>query len=260
MGGVDNFMKLSARLQLIADWLPAGCRFADIGSDHALLPVVAVRSGQAAFAVAGEVNDGPLEAARRQVAEAGETGRISVRKGDGLAVIAPGEVDAITIAGMGGALIATILDQGQAKLDGVKRLVLQPNVGGEFVRRWLLEHDWYLAEEAILEEDGKIYEAMMAEARPDASEQNAELYRDRELAGGRVRLTRDLQLLMGPRLSAAPNAVFFAKWESELRKLEGIRRSVASSSLEASRQKEAELARLSEQIEEVLACLPKDKR
>lgn len=260
MGGVDNFMKLSARLQLLADWLPSGCRFADIGSDHALLPVAAVRSGRATFAVAGEVNDGPLEAARRQVAEAGEAGRISVRKGDGLAVIAPGEVDAITIAGMGGALIVSILDEGQAKLAGVHRLVLQPNVGGEFVRRWLLEHDWYLAEEAILEEDGKIYEAMMAEARPDVRERNAELYRERMLPGSQVCLTRELQLLMGPRLTTAPNEVFFAKWESELRKLEGIRRSVASSTLEASRQKEAELARLSEQIEEVLACLPKDKR
>ncbi|WP_068784934.1 tRNA (adenine(22)-N(1))-methyltransferase [Paenibacillus phocaensis] len=253
-------MKLSARLQLIADWLPPGCRFADIGSDHALLPVAAVRSGQAAFAVAGEVNDGPLEAARRQVAEAGEAGRISVRKGDGLAVIAIGEVDAITIAGMGGALIASILDEGQAKLAGVKRLVLQPNVGGEFVRRWLLAHDWYLAEEAILEEDGKIYEVMMAEAMPDAEVRNDELYRERELEDGRVRLTRELQLMMGPRLTAAPNAVFFTKWESELRKLESIRRSVASSTLESSRQKEAELARLSEQIKEVLACLPRDKR
>lgn len=260
MGGVDNDMKLSARLQLIADWLPPGCRFADIGSDHALLPVAAVRSGQAAFAVAGEVNDGPLEAARRQVAEAGEAGRISVRKGDGLAVIAIGEVDAITIAGMGGALIASILDEGQAKLAGVKRLVLQPNVGGEFVRRWLLAHDWYLAEEAILEEDGKIYEVMMAEAMPDAEVRNDELYRERELEDGRVRLTRELQLMMGPRLTAAPNAVFFTKWESELRKLESIRRSVASSTLESSRQKGAELARLSEQIKEVLACLPRDKR
>ncbi|MNO24175.1 tRNA (adenine(22)-N(1))-methyltransferase [compost metagenome] len=259
MGGVDYFMKLSARLQHIADWLPAGCRFADIGSDHALLPVAAVRSGRAAFAIAGEVNDGPLEAARRQVAEAGETGRISVRKGDGLAVIAPGEVDAITIAGMGGALIASILDEGQAKLVGVKQLVLQPNVGGEFVRRWLLKHDWYLVEEAILEEDGKIYEVMKAEARTDAGEQNNELYRERELEGCQVKLTRELQLLMGPRLMAAPNEVFFAKWESELRKLESIRQSVATSALETSRQKEAELTRLSEQLKEVLACLPKDK-
>lgn len=169
-------MRLSARLQLISDLLPKGCRFADIGSDHALLPVSAVQSGRAAFAVAGEVNDGPLEAARRQVAEAGETQRISVRKGDGLAVIAPGEVDAITIAGMGGALIVSILSGGKPKLAGVKRLVLQPNVGEE-PRRWLAENDWYLAEEAILEEDGKIYEVMMAESAADAAARNARTVR-----------------------------------------------------------------------------------
>ncbi|MGG6309888.1 tRNA (adenine(22)-N(1))-methyltransferase [Paenibacillus macerans] len=253
-------MKLSARLQLIADLLPEGGRFADIGSDHALLPVAAVRSGRASFAVAGEVNDGPFEAAGRQVAEAGEAARISVRKGDGLAVIAPGEVDAITIAGMGGALIVSILNAGRAKLAGVKRLVLQPNVGEEFVRRWLLDNGWFLAEEAILEEDGKIYEILMAETVPQAEELNAELYREREIADGRVRLTRELLLLMGPRLTAVPSGVFFDKWESELRKLDKIRRSVASSTQEASRDKEEELKRLSEQLKEVLACLPRDKR
>lgn len=253
-------MKLSARLQLIADLLPAGGRFADIGSDHALLPVAAVRSGRASFAVAGEVNDGPLEAARRQVAEAGETARISVRKGDGLAVISPGEVDAITIAGMGGALIVSILNGGRDKLAGVKRLVLQPNVGEEFVRRWLLENGWFLAEETIFEEDGKIYEVMMAEPSTQAAELNAELYRERELADGKVRLTKELLLLMGPRLTSAPNEVFLQKWESELRKLDKIRRSIASSALEASREKEEELTRLAEQLKEVLACLPKDKR
>ncbi|MBS5909731.1 MAG: SAM-dependent methyltransferase [Paenibacillus macerans] len=256
-------MRLSARLQLISDLLPKGCRFADIGSDHALLPVSAVQSGRAAFAVAGEVNDGPLEAARRQVAEAGETQRISVRKGDGLAVIAPGEVDAITIAGMGGALIVSILSGGKPKLAGVKRLVLQPNVGEELVRRWLAENDWYLAEEAILEEDGKIYEVMMAESAADAAVRNAQLYAERELTdheGRGIALSKDLLYLMGPRLTLKPDDVFLKKWESEIRKLEKIRRSVASSALEASREKEEELGRLTEQLQEVLACLQKVKR
>lgn len=253
-------MKLSARLQLIADWLPSGCRFADIGSDHGLLPVCAVQSGRAAFAIAGEINDGPLEAARRQVAEAGESARISVRKGNGLAVLAPGEVDAITIAGMGGALIVTILGEGEEKLAGVKRLVLQPNVGGEFVRRWLLGHGWFLAKEAILEEDGKIYEVMMAERPSDVARQNEELYRERELPGGnKVQLTKELLLMMGPHLTMAPNEAFLAKWDSELEKLEQIRRSLTASNLEASRKKEAELVQLSGQLKEVLACLPKVK-
>ncbi|WP_018753297.1 tRNA (adenine(22)-N(1))-methyltransferase [Paenibacillus sanguinis] len=252
-------MKLSARLQLIADWLPSGCRFADIGSDHGLLPVSAVQSGKAVFAIAGEVNDGPLEAARRQVAVAGEGARISVRKGNGLAVVASGEVDAITIAGMGGALIVTILGEGKDKLEGVKRLVLQPNVGGEFVRRWLLDHDWYLAKEAILEEDGKIYEVMMAERPSDAARQNEELYQERDIPGSKLQLTKDLLLMMGPHLTTQPNTAFVAKWNSEMEKLEKIRLSLVASDLEASRKKEAELARLAGQLKEVLACLPKVK-
>lgn len=252
-------MKLSARLQHIADRLPSGCRLADIGSDHALLPVYAVQSGRAAFAVAGEVNEGPLEAAKRQVAEAGESRRVDVRKGDGLAVLAPGEVDAITIAGMGGALIVSILNAGIDKLAGVKRLILQPNVGEDLVRRWLLANSWLLTEEIILEEDGKIYEILTAEVHPQADAINEELYRERTLDDGSITLTKELLLLMGPRLTESKTKVWFAKWESEIAKLEKIRKSVAASSLAASRDKEEELTNLSNQLKEVLACLQKVK-
>lgn len=252
-------MKLSARLQHIADRLPAGCRMADIGSDHALLPVYAVQNGMALSAIAGEVNEGPLEAAKRQVAEAGETGRISVRKGDGLAVIAPDEVDCITIAGMGGALIATILSQGKEKLAGVTRLVLQPNVGEDLVRRWLVENGWYLTDEAILEEDGKIYEILTAEHAEDANELNKALYRDRLIPGCSVPLTEELQLLMGPRLTMTPGEVWEAKWRSEIAKLEKIRKSVAASKQESAREKAEELTSRIHQLKEVVTCLPKVK-
>lgn len=64
-------MKLSNRLQRIHDQIPEGSRMADIGSDHALLPVAAIRSGKASAAVAGEVNPGPYDAACKQVSDAG---------------------------------------------------------------------------------------------------------------------------------------------------------------------------------------------
>ncbi|MBQ4897529.1 tRNA (adenine-N(1))-methyltransferase [Paenibacillus sp. Marseille-P2973] len=252
-------MKLSARLQHIADRLSPGCRLADIGSDHALLPVYAVQNGRASFAVAGEVNDGPLEAAKRQVAEAGESKRVSVRKGDGLAVVEPGEVDAITIAGMGGALIASILEAGKDKLAGVKRLVLQPNVGEDIVRSWLIANGWYLSEEIILEEDGKIYEILTAETGPDAAKLNDQLYSERTISGSTVSLTRDLLLLMGPHLTESKDEVWFAKWRSEIDKLDKIRQSVATSKQESSREKEESLNQLSNRLKEVLACLQKAK-
>lgn len=251
--------KLSARLQQIADRLPAACRLADIGSDHAMLPVYAVQSGKATFAVAGEVNEGPFEAAKRQVAEAGLMNTVHVRKGDGLAVVSAGEVDTVTIAGMGGALIASILTAGSNKLSGVKKLVLQPNVGEDIVRRWLLANEWVLTDEVILEEDGKIYEIITAIADSEAEALNKSLYQERTLSDGTM-LTQELLLLMGPILTKEPNDVLICKWESEISKLDKIRKSVASSSQESSREKELELIRLSEQLKGVLTCLQKARQ
>lgn len=253
-------MKLSARLIQIAERLPKGCKLADIGSDHALLPVYAVKNGLVQSAVAGEVNEGPLKAAQQQVAQAGLTSAISVRKGDGLAVVSPGEVDTITIAGMGGALIASILEAGQEKLAGVHTLVLQPNVGEDLVRRWLLRHEWALTEESILEEDGKIYEILTARRLPDSTTYNADLYAPRVLPGSDMKLTKELLLLLGPWLLKNPNRVWFDKWYGEIKQLERIRSSVASSSQEASRLKEQELAELARQLTEVMECLQKDKQ
>ncbi|CAM2830200.1 tRNA (adenine(22)-N(1))-methyltransferase TrmK [Paenibacillus sediminis] len=252
-------MKLSARLQQIADQIPAGSRLADIGSDHALLPVSTVQSGIVISAIAGEVNPGPFQAAQKQVAEAGLSEVISVRKGNGLEVIEPGEVDVITIAGMGGSLIVRILTEGSEKLEGVSRLVLQPNIGEDVVRRWLVREGWYLVEEHILEEDGKIYEILTAERVQNASERNEQLYAERELQGCGIGLSKEMLISMGPYLVEKTNAAFFKKWQGEIAKLERIRKSLSESELEASKQKEKAIASEIEQIKEVLKCLQKGR-
>ena len=247
-------VKLSQRLQMIAERVPAGARMADIGSDHALLPTYLAQKGMISFAVAGEVNPGPLKAAAKQVADAGLTSVIEVRSGNGLEVIAPGEVEVLTIAGMGGSLIASILEAGQDKLTGVHTLVLQPNVGEDQVRRWLDRHGWFLASEAILEEDGKIYEILCAVKAPAADSASDRLYADRLLEEG-VTLTKERMLQMGPYLLEQASDVWFRKWESELEKLEMIRRQLTLSAAEASKTKEQEIRKEITSIQEVLACL-----
>lgn len=257
-----NNIKLSDRLQRLLEQVPEGSRLADIGSDHALLPVAAVGSGRIPSAIAGEVNPGPFEAARRGVAEAGLSRKIDVRRGDGLEVLEPGEADCITIAGMGGSLIAAILERGQklGKLAGVKTLALQPNVGEDILRRWLLQNGWLLVSEHILEEDGKIYEILTAIPESDgAAGANEQLYREYELAGGKVVLDQGLLLQMGPWLIQAPNEVFKTKWQGEISKLETILTSLSRSELEAAEEKRSRIKLQIKQIAEVLECLPKDR-
>lgn len=266
MDSVGGCMKLSTRLTKIAEQIPTGSRLADIGSDHALLPVFAMRKGIITEAIAGEVNVGPRDAAQRQVNEAGLKEKINVRLGNGLAVIEPGEVDVVTIAGMGGVLIVSILSEGIDKLAGVQRLVLQPNVGEENVRRWLLEHDWFLSHEQILEEDGRIYEILTADRLPDASVQNQQLYagitltaRSTDHQVNDYHVDQDSLLRFGPYLIQEGSTIFQYKWSQEINKLEKVAASTGKSENEEAQAKSAAFRQQLQTVKEVLVCLQKDK-
>lgn len=159
-----NGTHLSNRLQTVADFVKADARVADIGSDHAYLPVHLAQQGQLSYGVAGEVVRGPYENAAVEIQVEGLTDRIIPRLADGLAAIQPDDnIDTVTICGMGGTLIAKILEAGQAHLTHTERLILQPNVGEDNVRRWLQDHAYEIQAERILEEDGHIYEIIVAD-------------------------------------------------------------------------------------------------
>ena len=155
---------LSARLACVASLVPAGARVADIGSDHAYLPAALVLDGKIDFAISGEVVKGPYENAVREIKDHQLEGQVIPRLADGLAAIEPADkVDTITIAGMGGSLIASILEKDKNKLTGIKRLVLQPNVGESQLREWLMNNYYQIMNEKIIEEDNHIYEIIVAE-------------------------------------------------------------------------------------------------
>ncbi|WP_243648685.1 tRNA (adenine(22)-N(1))-methyltransferase [Hazenella coriacea] len=154
---------LSQRLLTIAQYVPDKKKVADIGADHALLFIHLAKQGRLQKGIVGELNRGPFENAQDRIRRMGLSSFIEVRKGDGLAVLQQGEVEVVVIAGMGGALISQILDEGKEKLSRVERLILQPNIGGKRVRQWLFEHQFTVVEETIVEEAGLFYEIIVAE-------------------------------------------------------------------------------------------------
>jgi tRNA (adenine22-N1)-methyltransferase len=260
-------IRLSARLTALADWVPEGARFADIGTDHALLPVYLAASGKIAYAVAGDVHAGPAEAARRQVADARLEEIVSVRQGDGLSVLSPGEADTVCIAGMGGSLIVRILESAGDRLEGVRTLILSPHVAEDQVRRWLREHGYVLDAERLLEEGGEIYTLLRAVKAPDekeATERNGELY-DIQLPRGKgqdegLKLPEPLAYEMGPLLVRAGGELFRRKWTEEIGKREQILARLRLSDSPETAEKAREWEAKTELLREVLACLHAEKR
>ncbi|MDC3413365.1 class I SAM-dependent methyltransferase [Aquibacillus sp. 3ASR75-11] len=199
-----NSELLSKRLRVVASFLPKQAVFADIGSDHAYLPCFICKNDKTARAIAGEINEGPYESAKKQVKALQLECQVSVRKGDGLDVIYPNEVQQLVIAGMGGTLITSILEKGKQKLNRVDTIITQPNVDARSIRIWFLHNGYLLTDEQIIEEDGHIYEVLIGKKGDGKT-----VYQNEQVKK---------QLLMGPYLIQENSATFKKKWEVEREK------------------------------------------
>lgn len=156
-------MKLSQRLQAVANLVGETETLADVGTDHGYVPVFLVSLGKAEHAIAMDVNKGPLLRAQEHIRQFDLERQIETRLSDGLAALQPGEAQVIVIAGMGGALMARILGDGQETAHAAQRLVLQPQSEVTSFRRFLMEHGYRIMAEDMVYEDGKYYTMMAAE-------------------------------------------------------------------------------------------------
>lgn len=143
----------------------------------------------------------PISLRLKNVEAHGLKEKIQVRLANGLAAFEEtDQVSVITIAGMGGRLIARILEEGLGKLANVERLILQPNNREDDLRIWLQDHGFQIVAESILEEAGKFYEILVVEA-------------------GQMKLSAS-DVRFGPFLSKEVSPVFVQKWQKEAEKLE----------------------------------------
>ena len=158
-------LTLDSRLSCAASFVRDGAVVADIGTDHAYIPIYLLERGIARFAIASDINRGPLERARKNASEYGLADKMRFTLANGLEGIEPERegVTDIVICGMGGELIASIIGASEyTKKDGVK-LILQPMSCAAELREFLAKNGYRIADEQLCRAAGKIYTCILAE-------------------------------------------------------------------------------------------------
>ena len=154
--------ELSNRMKAVVSMVSKGMTAADIGCDHGYVSIYLYNSGISPKCIASDINEGPLEAARRNIALYGACGGVEARLSDGLKSIGQGEAECIIISGMGGSLITGILSYNKEKTASAKELVLEPQSEPEKVRRYLYANGYSIAKEILVTERGKYYPVIKA--------------------------------------------------------------------------------------------------
>jgi tRNA (adenine22-N1)-methyltransferase len=153
-------MELSIRLGKTASLVePCGC-VADIGTDHAYIPIYLVKKGICGRAIASDINRGPIKKAERNISLHGLTDKIECRVGPGLNTLKKGEADVAIIAGMGGNLIRDILEERLDLFREFRYAVLQPVQNPEVLREYIYSKGYDIVDEELCIDENKYYEIM----------------------------------------------------------------------------------------------------
>lgn len=178
---------LSPRLRFLADWVPLGSNFADIGTDHGYLPLFLKKNGRISSVIATDINVGPLEAGKK-IARKHDIS-LDFRLCDGLEGVFPKEVDCISIAGMGGMTISQILAAWLFQFPQVKdwqgTFLLQPMSTQRDLRFWLNTQGFTILEEGVICEGDTLYTAMKVRVGEDTP------YAEEEYLFGRQSVCQD---------------------------------------------------------------------
>lgn len=155
-------IKLSKRLTAITDLVTDGCRVCDVGTDHAHVPIYLIQSGRVPSAIGMDVRQGPLDIAAENLEMTGLTDKVQLRLSDGLEKYEIGEADTCIIAGMGGMLMAGILDAEPEKARSYQELILEPQSEYRALRESLLRNGLGIVYETAVLEEGKSYPVIKA--------------------------------------------------------------------------------------------------
>lgn len=155
---------LSKRMRAIAGMVTTASRVCDVGCDHGFISIWLAEQGISPKVLAMDVRSGPLDAAKKHIAERGLDTCIETRISDGLHNYNIGEADTLICAGMGGGLMLRILSEAPDKTASFQELILQPQSEIEAFRAGLRNLGYQITDEQMVEEDGKFYPMMQAKS------------------------------------------------------------------------------------------------
>ncbi len=182
----DKLPLLSPRLSALADLVEPCVCIADIGTDHAYLPVYLCLTGKADKGIASDIRRGPLQRATDTLCRYHMEDRIETRLGGGAETLSPQEADCIVIAGMGGLMIGEILAAHPDVFSAAKQILLQPMTALPELRSFLFEHGYTVLREILVPEENKLYHILSVTATPESKPlSEAECYFGRSLLAER---------------------------------------------------------------------------
>ncbi|PKM89770.1 MAG: SAM-dependent methyltransferase [Firmicutes bacterium HGW-Firmicutes-12] len=229
-------LRISNRLQALAKMVPQGMRTADIGTDHAFLPCYLISQGISPFVIAIDMNEGPFEAARRNISNYLLENYIDLRLGEGLKPLKPHEVEVLVIAGLGGSTMTEILNGSPEVVCEARRVIFQPMTDAEVIRIWLQENGWTIIDEELIYEDRRIFEIIAAEKR-------------------KSRTLSQSELCFGPLLIEKKHPLLPDLLEKELNGLQEILKQLAKSKNKEVDEKMHFFRKKENMIKELLICL-----
>ena len=150
-------ISLPDRLSAIAELVPKGSRVADIGTDHALLPIYLVKKGITDSVIASDIVDGPLNSAQKNINAHGLSDKIRIIKSNGLVKVYPLSPEVIIIAGMGGETIRDIISACDYSTTAAPLFLLQPMTHTELLREYLIKNGFSILSERVIQEQHRFY-------------------------------------------------------------------------------------------------------
>ena len=233
-------MEISQRLRIVGDFVTQKT-VADIGTDHAYVPIYLHKKGNIEKVIACDINEKPLQKAQQNIKLHHAENKIITRLGNGLQPLQPYEVDSIVISGMGGMLMIELMEQSLNIIKTIKELILCPHLDVTAVRKYLHNIGYIITDEKMIQECGNFYTILRA-------------------TKGKQKYNKEIEYIFGKILLDNKDAVLKQFISNEKNRLQNIQKQLYDKKTEQSQKRLQEILqyqKLVEEAEEWLYCVEK---